>query len=161
MLSTYVYDHPFNWDHHLCKVCMAYHGSVQSSTALLYYVWVPSTTPSGYHLQTYMHRFTNSITIHHQICTAAADLPAHSFQLSYRTCLIIYDKRHSIIRNSMAKPCKLGDLVWLYILLSPPKRLIKLYHPWTGPFNVQDIVSHLWNSTISVKRKQKMYLLIT
>ena len=32
MLSTCTHDSPFDWEHHLRKVCMAYNSSVQSST---------------------------------------------------------------------------------------------------------------------------------
>ena len=31
MLSTCAYNHPFDWEHYLWKVCMAYNSSVQSS----------------------------------------------------------------------------------------------------------------------------------
>ena len=32
MLSTCTKDHPFDWEHHIRKVCMAYNSSVQAST---------------------------------------------------------------------------------------------------------------------------------
>jgi hypothetical protein len=54
---------------------------------------------------------------------------------SHRTQSELYNKKIH------GKPYAIGDLVWLHNPAVPPGESRKLYHPWTGPFRVQEKMS--------------------
>ena len=145
MLSTCTHDHPFDWEHHLRKVCMAYNSSVQSSTG-----YTPFYLMFGCQAQLPVD------IIYRPSCTDSQSAPpstsAYASQLQTRL-LTAFDlvrdhasthhKRQKAFYDQKVygKPYMPGDLVWLYSLVPQKGTSRKLYHAWTGPFKVVKKIS--------------------
>ena len=145
MLSTTIKDHRGSWEDHVQAVCLAYNTSVQPTTGYTpFYLMfgrqarvpidimfgnspVVTSSPSVY------------ATKLKQSLTAAYDQVRNKMDATFqRQKQFYYQKVHG-------KPFTVGDLVWLYSPVVPTGQAKKLYHPWTGLY---EVVKKLSDATI-------------
>ena len=137
MLSTCVGDYPFDWEHHLRKVCMAYNSGVQMSTGYTpFYLMfgrkarLPLDIMYGTNQPTAVHSMGAYAMQLQNLLLTAYDLVRDHITTQHQRQKTLYDKKVH------GKSYKLGDLVWLHSPVPPRGSSHKLYHPWTGPFKV-------------------------
>lgn len=141
MLSTSLKDHPFDWEHRLRKVCMAYNTSVHASTGYTPYYLLfghearlpidllyGTKKPQPQSVQDYAAHLKTSLT------DAYRDVREHLGQAHARQ-KDFYD------RKVHGEPYTKGDFVWLHNPALPPGQSSKLRHPWTGPFRIVERLS--------------------
>ena len=138
MLSTSAVDHPFDWEPHLRKVCMAYNSSIQASTGYTrFYLMfgrearLPLDTIYG------TNQSPLDLPSTGEYATQLQSRLLHAYDL-VRKHLGMHHKRQKVFYDKKVhgKPYKSGDLVWLHSPVPPRGASRKLYYPWTGPFKV-------------------------
>ena len=147
MLLTCTHDNPFDWEHHLRKVCMTYNSSVQSSTG-----YTPFYLIFGHQAQ------LSVDIIYRPSCTdlqsASPPTSAYASQLQNRLLTAfdlvtdhasMHHERQKAFydRKVYGKPYTPGDSVWLYSPVPKKGASRKLYHHWTGPFKVVKKISDI------------------
>ena len=136
MLSTTIKDHQGSWEDHVQAVCLAYNTSVQPTTGYTpFYLMfgrqarvpidimfgdspVVTSSPSVY------------ATKLQQSLTTAYDQVRNKMDATFQRQKQFYDQKVH------GRPFTVGDLVWLYSPVVPTGQAKKLYHPWTGPYEV-------------------------
>ena len=141
MLATSLKDHPFDWEDRLRKVCMAYNSSVHASTGYTpFYLMfgrearLPIDIAYGTKLPVQVSTGDYATQMKNSLEDAYANVRMN-LDASHRTQSELYNKKIH------GKPYAIGDLVWLHNPAVPPGESRKLYHPWTGPFRVQEKMS--------------------
>ena len=136
MLAAHCEDHPWDWEQHVHKVCMAYNTSVHSSTGYTpFYLMfgrqarlpvdvIFGTSPSDPQSPS-----EYAVTLQKHLMSAYESVRKtgnnqHQRQKEY------YDKKIH------GDPHAVGDLVWVFNPKVPKNNHRKLFHPWTGPFKV-------------------------
>ena len=136
MLSTCTKDYPFDWEHHIRKVCMAYNSSVQASTGYTpFYLMFGRQARLPLDVMYETSRPTSSspgeyaLALQKQLRTAY-DLVRERLSKTHLRQRELYNQKVH------GQPHKPGDLVWLHssVARKGPRR--KLSHQWTGPFKV-------------------------
>ena len=143
MLATTLIDHPFDWEDRLRKVCMAYNSSVHASTGytpfyLMFGREARLPIDIAYGTKLPVQRSTGDYAT--QMKSSLEDAYANvrmNLNASHRTRSELYN------RKVHGKPYATGDLVWLHNPAIHPGESRKLYHPWTGPFQVQEKISEV------------------
>ena len=136
MLSTAVSDHPFEWEHHLQRLCFAYNTSIHPNTG-----YSPFSLMFGRQARMLVDIMLGTST------ATTSTIPQYVANL--RTNL---ETAYSYVRNRMGhqleqqkihydervngRPYKSGDLVWLHNPAIPRGRSKKLHRPWTGPYRI-------------------------
>ena len=141
MLATTLKDYPFDWEQRLRKVCMAYNSGIHSSTGYTPYyllfghearlpvdLMYDTGKPQSQSVQNYAAHLRQSLSEAHYAVREQLN-QAHARQKEF------YD------RKVHGHPYKEGDLVWLFNPTIPPGQSAKLYHPWTGPYNILEKLS--------------------
>ena len=153
MLSTCVHNHPFDWESHLRKVCMAYNSSVQSSTGYTpFYLMfgreaqLPLDILYGTNQPTAVHSMGEYAKQLQNRLLTAYELVREHISTQHQRQKTLYDKKVH------GKPYKPGDLVWLHSPVPPRGSSHKLYHPWTGPFKVVKKLSEVTYRLQQVQR---------
>ena len=136
MLSTCTKDHPFDWEHHICKVCMAYNSSVQASTGYTpFYLMfgqqahLPLDVMYETGRPTALNPGEYALVLQKQLRTAYDLVRKQLSQTHLRQQELYNHKVHG-------QPHKPGDLVWLHSSVARKGPRHKLCHQWTGPFRV-------------------------
>ena len=143
MLATTLIDHLFDWEDRLRKVCMAYNSSVHASTGytpfyLMFGREARLPIDIAYGTKLPVQRSTGDYAT--QMKSSLEDAYASvrmNLNASHRTQSELYN------RKVHGKPYATGDLVWLHNPAIHPGESRKLYHPWTGPFRVQEKISEV------------------
>ena len=145
MLSTCTHDNPFDWEHHLRKVCMAYNSSVQSSTGYTpFYLMLGRQAqlpvdiiyrPSCTDLQSASPPTSAYASELQNRLLRAFDLVRDHTSMHHERQKAFYDRK---VYGKLYTP---GDSVWLYSPVPQRGTSRKLYHPWTGPFKVVKKIS--------------------
>ena len=136
MLATCTGDHPFDWEQHIRKVCMAYNSSVHASTGytpfylmfgrqarlpldVMYGTPGPIVQSPSEHASALKQQMTAAFTLvrRHQIAK-------HKRQKDF------YDQKVH------GKPYEPGSVVWLHSPFVGRGKSRKLHHPWSGPYKV-------------------------
>ena len=135
MLSTCTDQHPFDWEEHLPKLCMAYNTSKQSTTGyspfflmfgrearlpidVMYATPHPETS-----LPQYVQNLRNVLTeVFHHVREHVGAQQERQQEF--------YNKRVH------GEPHKPGALVWLFNPAVPRGRAKKFHRPWTGPYRI-------------------------
>ena len=136
MLSTAVSDHPFEWEHHLRRLCLAYNTSIHPTTG-----YSPFSLMFGRQARLLVDIMLGTST------ATTSTIPQYVVNL--RTNL---ETAYSYVRNRMGHQLeqqkirydekingrlyKSGDLVWLHNPSIPWGQSKKLHRPWTGPYRV-------------------------
>ena len=152
MLATCTKDHPFDWENHIRKVCMAYNTSVQSTTGytpfylmfgrqaklpvdLMYGTDRPlEMSPDGYAAEL------------RKTLTEAYDRVRESMGTQLGRQKEFYDQKVH------GQPFKDNDRVWLHSPAVPRRKSRKLHHPWSGPWQV---VKRLSDATYRIQNLQQ------
>ena len=136
MLATAVQEKPFDWENHLCRLCIAYNTSVHPTTG-----YTPFFLMFG-------RQAKMPIDIMH-----GTPVPKESTASEYATSLKrSLEAAYKHVRDQMGhkqdrqkelydrrvhgKPFEPGDLVWLHCPAVPRGQSRKLHRPCTGPFQV-------------------------
>ena len=162
MLSTCAYNHPFDWEHHLRKVCMAYNSSVQSSTG-----YTPFYLMFGRQAQLPIDIIYRPTHADSQTAPLSTNEYASLLQTRLRTAFDLVREHASTNHQRQkafydqkvhGKPYMPGDLVWFYSSVPQKGSSRKLYHPWTGPFKVVKRISDVTYriQQLQGKRKRKI-----
>ena len=149
MLAICAKDHPFDWEHHIRPVCMAYNTGVQSSTGYTpFYLMFGRQArlpvdimyrPIDQHAQSY----GEYATLLQNRLQAAFDLVKEHVTQEHLRQKEFYDQKIH------GESYKAGDLVWLHSPVPRRELCRKLHHPWTGPFKV---VKQLSDATYRIQR---------
>ena len=131
MLATAVGDHPFEWEQHLRRLCLAYNTSLH-----------PTTGHSPFYLM-----FGRQAHMPVDIALGTAAAPPTTIPEYVANLRSSLQSAYSYVRNCMGHqlekqkaqydtranghPFEVGDLVWLHSSVVPSK---KLHRPWTGPY---------------------------
>ena len=141
MLATCCKDHPFNWEQHVRKVCMAYNTGVHPSTGFTpFYLMfgrqarLPVDIMFGTNKPELQSPNEYAATLENQLTTAFETAHKqmgrqHLRQKEY------YDKKLH------GQAYQKGDLVWLHSSAIKKGQHRKLHHPWTGPHQVLKQIS--------------------
>ena len=140
MLSTCATEHPFKWEDHIQKVCMAYNTSVQLTTSFNPYFLMfgrearlpidltfsqpaqsTSTTEYAAQLRTSLNEAYQKVR--------------ERVRMKQNRQKEFYDKR---IHGPPHSP---GDLVWLHNAIVPRGTNKKFHMPWNGPYRVLEKIS--------------------
>ena len=140
MLSTTVGDHPSDWDQSIRKLCMAYNSSVHSTTGFTPFflmfgrqVRLPvdlmygTSSPDSQSIPEYVKSLQHTLQEAHQ-------LVREKCQAEHSRQKMLYDRRVH------GKTYQVGDMVLLHSCVIPRGKCRKLHNPWTGPFQVEDII---------------------
>ena len=151
MLSTTIKDHQGSWEDRVQAVCLAYNTSVQPTTGYTpFYLMfgrqarlpidimfgnspVVTSSPSVY------------ATKLQQSLTTAYDQVRNKMDATFQRQKQFYDQKVH------GRPFTVGDLVWLYSPVVPTGQAKKLYHPWTGPY---EVVKKLSDATYRIVHTQ-------
>ena len=151
MLATCANTHPFEWEDHIHKVCMAYNTSIQSST--------------GYSPFFLMFGRKARLPILYDTPTDVSTLPVFVQNLqqalkdafaSARLNIGTHQERQqdSYNRRASGFPHQPGSLVWLFNPVVPKGRAKKFHKPWSGPFKV---ISRLSDNTYRIKNTRRPF----
>ena len=140
MLATCAKDHPFDWEHYIRKVCMAYNSSIQSSTGYTpFYLMfgrqarLPIDVLYGTREESYQCQGEYARLLQTRL-NSAYDIVREHVAKEHQRQKEFHDlKVHG-------EPFKAGDCVWLHSH-APKGTSRKLHHPWTGPYKVIKKVS--------------------
>ena len=141
MLSTCASDHPFDWEQHIHKVCLAYNSSVQASTGYTPFflmfsrqarlpldVIYGTSEPATQSLSEY------AKALHKQMTEAFALMRSKLATRHERQKKFYNQKVHGT-------PYAPGNLVWLHSPVIGKGKSHKLHYPWTGPYKVNKKLS--------------------
>ncbi len=141
MLATTSKEHPFQWEDHIRKVCMAYNTSVHPTTGYTPFflmfgrqarlpldLMYPSATPPSVPQAEYAVQMKASLE-------GAYTRVRGTMRARLGRQKMIYDaKVHGA-------PFETDELVWLHSPVVPRGMSKKLHHPWTGPWRVVKRIS--------------------
>ena len=153
MLATCADTHPFNWEDHIKKVCMAYNVSKQSSTQ-----YSPFFLMFGRQAQLPIDIMYG--TPHHQDTTSEY---ARNLQQTF-TQAFTHTRQHTGMHQERqaenynkkihGNAYENGKLVWLFNPVIPKGRSKKFHKPWTGPYRV---LTKLSDSTYRIKHTNRPF----
>ena len=136
MLATTVRGHPWDWENHLRKLCMAYNTSVHPATG-----FTPFQLMFGRQARLPMDVVYGSPTPEPRSTSEYAAQLKETLEQSYQTVREHFQseaKRQKEIYSKKVHGNQFnqGDLVWLHSPVVPRGQSRKLHCPWTGPFKV-------------------------
>ena len=158
MLSTTIKDHHNSWEDHVQAVCLAYNTSVQPTTGYTrFYLMfgrqaripidimfgnspVVTSSPSVY------------ATNLKQSMTFAYDQVRNKMNATFQRQKQFYDQKVH------GRPFTVGDLVWLYSPVVPTGQAKKLYHSWTGPYEVVKKLSDVTYRIVNTQSKRQTFV---
>ena len=150
MLASCANDHPFDWEKHIRKVCMAYNSSIHSSTGHTpFYLMFgrQARLPVDIMYGTGEHDEAQSpceyATTLKQRLTSAFTLVRERLKTTHQRQKALYDQKIH------GNPYHQGTLVWLHVPFTGRRGSRKLYHPWTGPYKV---VKQLSEATYRIQK---------
>ena len=140
MLATCAENHPFNWENHIKKVCMAYNVSKQSTTQYSPFFLMfgrQAQLPIDIMYGSPQHSDTTSEyvkTLQQILSTAFKNARQH---------ISVHQERQAENYNKRVHgaPYDRGRLVWLFNPVVPKKQAKKFHKPWTGPYKVLKKIS--------------------
>ena len=153
MLATCADSHPFEWEDHINKVCMAYNTSIHAS--------------SGYSPFFFMfgRKADLPIDVIYDTPADVSTLPVFVQKLqqtlkeAYASAHLntsIHQERQRDTYNIRAhgSPHQPGSLVWLFNSKVPKGRAKKLHKPWSGPYKV---IKRFSDNTYRIKNTQRPF----
>lgn len=140
MLATCTQKHPFDWETHVKKMCMAYNSSVQSSTG-----YSPFYLMFGRRPRIPVDILCGPTQEQQNMPTYAAALKKNLSEaydnVQQNTNTKLDRQKELYNRRVHGDPHSPGDLVWLHNPAVPKGRARKFHRPWTGPHQVLDKLS--------------------
>ena len=141
MLATCSKDHPFDWEQHIRKACIAYNTSVNQSTGFTpFYLMfgrqarLPVDIMFGTNKPEPQSPNEYAAALKKQL-TTAFDIARDQMSRQHVRQKEYYDQKLH------GKPYQKGDLVWLHSSVVKRGHHRKLHHPWTGPYQVLKQIS--------------------
>ena len=141
MLATHCKDHPWDWEQHICKVCMAYNTSLNSTTGYTpFYLMfgrqarLPVDVMYGGTITDSQSPSEYAVSLKKQL-TAAFDTVRQTCKTQHERQKEQYNKRIH------GDPHSVGDWVWVLNPKVPKNNTKKLFHPWKGPCKVVKRIS--------------------
>ena len=136
MLNTATMERPFEWEDHLCQLCMAYNTSRQPTTGytpfylmfgrqarmpidIMFGTPSPPASPA-----------TEYATLLRERLESAFQKVRQNMKYKLERQKEVYDHK------THGSPFADGDLVWLHSSRVNPGQLRKLHRPWSGPFRI-------------------------
>lgn len=143
MLATTCKDNPFDWDKHLCKVCMAYNSSVQPSTG-----YTPFFLMFGRQARLPIDLMYGTPQDSVESTSDYAATLKTSLEQAYSKCRnkfnLTQERQKELYDEHIhGKPYQVGDLVWLHSPVIKPGASKKLHHSWQGPYEVVKCISDI------------------
>ena len=140
MLSTCATEHPFKWEDHVQKVCMAYNTSVQLNTSFTPYFLMFGREARLPIDLTFSQPAQSTSTIEyaaqlHTSLNEAYQMVRERVRMKQNRQKEVYDKR---IHGPSHSP---GDLVWLHNAKVPRGTNKKFHKPWNGPYRALEKIS--------------------
>lgn len=136
MLATAVGDHPFEWEHHLRRLCCAYNTSVHPTTRFSPFrlmfgreARMPVDIVLGTSNQT-------SSTVPQYVTRLRSSLEKMYGYVRENTERRQAQQKQQYDTKAQEKHFTIGDLVWLRNPAVPRGKSRKLHRPWTGPYRV-------------------------
>ena len=136
MLSTAVGERPFDWECHLCHLCLAYNTSVHLTTGytpfyLMFGRRVAMPTDIMYGSPT-----PQAVTVPDYVADLRSSLESAYQCVQERMGHKLEHQKELYDRKAHGDPFQPGDLVWLHHPDIPRGQSKKLHRLWTGPFRV-------------------------
>ena len=134
MLATTVHGHPWDWENHLRKLCLAYNSSVHPSTGftpfqLMFGHQAKLPTDIVYGSPSPEARSPSQYAAHlKEVLEQSYRTVREHLQTEAKRQIEVYSKK---VYGNQFDP---GDLVWLHRPAVPRGQSKKLHCPWTGPF---------------------------
>jgi len=154
MLATCTDTHPFDWEDHVKKVCMAYNVSKQSSTHhspffLMFgrQAQLPIDVMYGIPGQS-----TSSVP---QYVTKLGNVFQEAFSEARKNITTHQERQVECYNKRIhGHPFTPGTLVWLFNPVVPRGSFRKFHKPWTGPYQVIEKVSE---NNYRIRRTQRPF----
>ena len=137
MLSTCIEDHPFEWEDHIHKVCMAYNSSKQATTGY-----------SPFYLM-FGREARLPVDIMYRTPSQKEEVPLAGYVSNLRDLLHeayervrenvgeVQERQEQLYNRKVhGEPHKPGALVWLFNPAVPRGKAKKFHRPWTGPYRI-------------------------
>ena len=158
MLSTTIKDYNGSWKDHIQAVCLAYNTSVQPTTGYTpFYLMfgrqarIPVDVMFGSSPDVINSPSTYASTLQKSL-TLAYDQVRDKMNTTFQRQKQFYDKKVH------GKPFSVGDLVWLYSPAVPSGQAKKLYHPWTGPYEVVKKLSDATYRIVNTNSRRQRFV---
>ena len=150
MLATYADTHPFDWEYHLPKVCMAYNASEQVTTGYSpFYLMFGRQARIPADLICAPPQTSQSTPSQSEFAKSLCSSLSEAYQYVCKSSFHQIKRQEELYNRKVhGMPHKKGSLVWLYNTVIPRGHSKKFHRPWTGPYQV---VKQLSESTYRVR----------
>ena len=136
MLATSVQDHPFDWESHLRKVCMAYNTSVHSTTGYTPFFFMFGREARLPVDLMYGTGNQEDQPVSEYVCQMKESLVEAYGRVREKTQASQKRQKEFYDQRVHGEPHTPGDLVWLHSTVIPQGQCKKFHHPWIGPFKI-------------------------
>ena len=141
MLATHCTDHPWDWEQHIRKVCMAYNTSVNATTGYTpFYLMFGRQARLPVDVM-YGNTPTDSQSPSEYAVNLKKQLTA-AYETVRNTCKSQHERQKELYdRKIPGDPYMAGDWVWVLNPKVPKNSTRKLFHPWQGPYKIVKKIS--------------------
>ena len=156
MLAKAVKEHPFDWEDHLQRLCLAYNTSVNQTTGYSpFYLMFGRQVRMPVDLM-YGSPGSSTATVPQYVADLRSSL-SEAYRNAQESMGSKLDRQKEYYdRKVHGKPYEKGNLVWLHNAAVVRGKSRKLHCPWTGPYRIvnrlSDAVYHIQHTRARRKR---------